>query len=131
MWWKIYFWFNILAVVVGLFAILGLATNTISLVILLTFAASIVAIIGLYSYIYKKPTFNKTFWFWFFWINVVYTVASLFYSLAPTDLILRNLSFLNSSATPNKLVVFLVSLLHIPWLYAVWQLSKSTNSKKK
>lgn len=120
--WRIFYWFNI---IIAVFGTLNLARGNNSIVGLIEYADFILAIIGLHAFIYKKKLFNKTFWLYFFWINVVYDISWLAYRLSPTDPVLKNLSFLNPGPIIfPPIIVTILSLLNIPFLYAIYQLTR-------
>lgn len=123
MWWKIFYWSNIVLAVIF---IIGLAAGNNSLMLLILVADYFVAIIGLHAFIYRKKIFNSKFWYYFFWINLIIDIAYLFYGLAPNDPILRNLSFLNPTSGDSAPWEAIVGgLLNIPFLYAIYKLGKA------
>ena len=122
MWWKIYYWLSIIGLI---FMIFGLVQGNNSIIDLIESADLILAVIGLYAFIYKKKVFKATFWLYFFWFNVVFDIAYLVYGLAPNDTVLKNLSFLN---TTNMVIppvyILIISLFNIPFLYVFYKLAQ-------
>ncbi|QQG40891.1 MAG: hypothetical protein HYV37_01035 [Candidatus Levyibacteriota bacterium] len=128
MWWKIFFWINI---VFAVLAILGLAVTKNSFWDVFSIANFIVVVVGLYAFIYRKKVFSETFWLFMFWFNIVTDIVYTFYVFAPNDPIMKNFSFLVSGEIPNKFLIIAFSLLDIPLLYAIYQLTKPAGKVSK
>jgi len=122
MWWKVYWW---LTVVVTVIVILSLAFTDNSFLDLIAFVNWIIAVAGLYSFLFKKKIFHSNFWLYFFWFNIIYDLAYLAYGLAPNDPIIKNLAFLDYGNAPAPPIIYLIfSLLNIPMLYAFYKLAR-------
>lgn len=131
-WWKIFFWFNILLTV---FMVIQLSSpqHQNQLVDIFYLVFTIIEVTGLYAFINRRKIFSKTFWFYFFWFDLVITILYVSYAIAPNDPVLRNLSFLNNGIdTSPKFFTIIVSLLSAPTLYALYNLgTKGTTSYRK
>lgn len=82
--WKIYFWIYLALTLFGLFGFYGLIkTESIRFGDILSLVISVLGVIGLYSYIYKKRIFSGKIWIVLFWILVANLVLSLVISSTP------------------------------------------------
>lgn len=122
--WKFYFGINVLLLIV---AVIGEVYETTAPVGM--FIADIViytiALLGVFSYFTRKHIFETQFWKYFFWFNVVYTVLYFLYALAPDAPLISYLSFLHYGEESDALIYAVVgTLIGIPYLYAMYQLSK-------
>jgi hypothetical protein len=138
MWWKIYFWINILEALLNILSLIAepgihIFTQVVLLVLFL------VAVVGLYGYIYQKKFLSPVFWQYFLGIYFLIDVVYLIYSVAPQSSILSYLSFL-SIYKPDQ-YSFISALfgvaIDIPLMVALYRLGKNEvhepnvkNSKK-
>jgi len=130
--WKIYF---IIAVAEALLAVTGLFydpgyhifTQIVMAVIFL------IALFGLYEYVFKKQFLPKLFWQYFFGIYILIDILYLIYAVAPSAPLLSSLSFL--SIYPDDKYLFLNAFIgvaiDIPLLYAMYRLTKEEVYKPK
>lgn len=131
--WKIYLWFllfTIFSVIIGLFYDAG---KHIVAFITDTFFIT-VSTLSVYSYIYKKNYFSLLYWKIFFWLNIVYYIFSIIYSLAPDTYFTKYLSVFSQTGKPVPLIDAIIGVLFpIPLLYTAYQMSKGKflNSKAK
>ncbi len=126
--WKIYFSFAVLFAVLAVL-LLFFAKQSVSS--LFGEVEYIVAFIALYSYVFNKKIFTIRTLKILFWVNLVWDILYLLYGLAPNDIILKNLSFFYGPTNLSTFWVIVLSLIDIPWIYAIYRLSKGKYLEKK
>lgn len=124
LWWRIYFGLNAgllaLAIVIEFYEPTAPVGIFIADVVIYS-----VALLGVFSYFSKKHIFEPRFWKYFFWFNVIYTGLYVLYAIAPDAPYINSLAFLNYGSEEDLLLyAFVGTLLGIPYLYAMYQLSK-------
>lgn len=124
LWWKVYLWLNVALVVFAAIAEFSYPTAPPGLFIADVIIYSL-ALIGVYAFVFKKPIFTTEFWKYLFWFNVVYSVAFLLYAIDPNAPIINYVSNLSYGDEENLLLTTVIGiLLSIPYMYAMYQLSK-------
>lgn len=127
MWWKIYFW----VILITTFVIYSYITSTGSPKIgdLLGLIISIISIIGLYSYVYKKVIFSAIFWKNFFWVFILSDAIYLIYPYTPLNNLipLKEIytSFNDGTSTTliqGLMIMLLLLPLYFPHYYAIYKL---------
>jgi hypothetical protein len=125
MWWKIYFGITIVEILLDILSFfvapqLHIFTN---IVVSLLF---IVAVIGLYGYIFRKDILNPVFWQYFLGIYILIDVLYFIYAAAPHAPLISSLSFMAVSKTDNLSFIsaFIGVAIDIPLLYALYRLTK-------
>jgi len=125
MWWKIYFWITIVEAllnVLSLFFAPGIHIFT-QIVLILLF---LVAVIGLYGYIFQKKIFSGIFWQYFLGIYLLIDIIYLIYSAAPNTPLISSFSFLTIYKPDNFSFINAVFgvVIDIPLIYALYLLTK-------
>lgn len=125
MWWKIYFWITILEAflnILSLFSEPGMHIFT-QVVLLVLF---LIAVTGLYGYIYQKKFLTPIFWQYFLGIYFLIDLVYLIYSIVPHALIVSYLSFL--SIYPSDKYSLINALfgvaIDIPLMVALYRFGK-------
>ena len=135
MWWKIYFWFMLFLGVIGVLAYAAMFPW--SPMETFEVGLSVVLLIGLYSYVYKKPLWNKSFWRITFWLYVAWTLfvfLDLYISLRSN---ISGMFVSRLSMDGDGAALVLGTVFSLPEFYAAYQLSlqkktkASSASKKK
>ncbi len=125
MWWKIYFGITIIEAFLNILSIfmdpgIHIANQIILMVLFL------IAVFGLYGYIYQKKFLSPVFWQYFLGIYVLIDVIYLIYSAAPAAPFISFLSFL-TIYKPNN-YTFISALfgvaIDIPLMYVLYRLGK-------
>lgn len=124
LWWKIYFWISLFLLLLG---IVGQVVAPVEPMWL--FAADgvlySIALVGVFSYVFRKVIFNNLFWKGFFWFTIVYTLLYILYAIAPDAPGINLLSFLAYQGEEDALITGIIGvLLSIPYLLATYRLSK-------
>src|SRR2546423_15191772 len=93
MWWKVYFWIAVGEAVLAVSSIFffpgyHLFTQIVMAVIFL------IALIGIYAYVFRKKILTKLFWQYFLGIYVLIDVLYLIYASVPTAPFISSLRFL-------------------------------------
>jgi hypothetical protein len=125
MWWKIYFGITLVEAllnILGLFTAPGIHIFT-QIVVILLF---LVAVVGLYGYIYRKKIFSHIFWQYFLGIYLLIDIVYLIYSAIPNAPVISFLSFLTIYKPDNYSFIEAIFgvAIDIPLLYALYQLTK-------
>jgi hypothetical protein len=124
LWWKVYLWLNIALIALAVIAEFSYPSAPPGLFIADVMIYSL-ALIGVYAFISKKPIFTTEFWKYLFWFNVVYSIAFLLYAINPEAPII---SYVSNLSYGDEEYLFLTTvigiLLSIPYMYAIYQLSK-------
>ena len=90
----------------------------------------VVALIGMFSFVFKKVILPTGFWGVFFWIYLLFNVYNLLLYIIPTSLfkfpdqLIGYDTHLNIGG-PNITVIILLLVIEIPMLYTNYQLSKA------
>lgn len=122
--WKVYFGLNVLLLAIATIAEFYEPTAPVEIFIA-DMVIYTVAMLGVFSYFSRKPIFKTRFWKYFFWFNIVYSGLYLLYTIAPNAPYINLLAFLNYGSEDNLLLYAVVgTLLGIPYMYAIYQLSK-------
>jgi hypothetical protein len=145
MWWKIYFWIICCILIFDITALFSDKIINIYLFII-DILNTVILLIGLYAYVFKKRIFSRTFWEFFLWINIVYFLLESLYILAPENPFIKYLSYLQSTKLSDELlfagllqrvfsIAFSAAFL-LPLVFSIYQLSqgkyreiKKTSSK--
>lgn len=125
MWWKIYFWvYSVLLIALGLIVY---GTKRVWLPVhFVEIGMSILVVLGLYSFVYRKKLASGTFWKIVFWFFMTSALLEILYKFTSFDLLS---SILESKERPREYLV--VSLLiGIPYLYAFYKLGNSAVKEK-
>lgn len=129
MWWKIYFWI-ILLISFGTYLYIA-STNSPKMGDLIELVIAVVSIIGLYSYVYKKATFNKSFWKIFFWVFLLSGIFFAFYQYTPLNNLIpytEVFTTFNEDMTTliqDLMFTILFSPLIFPNFYAIYKLGNN------
>jgi hypothetical protein len=125
MWWKIYFGITIVEAILGTASIfiapgIHIFSQIIYAVIFL------VAVVGLYGYIFRKDILNPVFWQYFLGIYILIDVLYFIYAAAPHASFISSLSFMAINPINNlSLVSTIIGVaIDIPLLYALYRLTK-------
>ena len=125
MWWKIYFGITIIEVFLDILSFfvspqLHIFTN---IVLSLLF---IVAVIGLYGYIFRKDILSQVFWQYFLGIYILIDLLYFIYTAAPHAPLISSLSFIAVSKIDNLSIIsaFIGVAIDIPLLYSLYRLTK-------
>jgi hypothetical protein len=132
MWWKVYFWVNAIFLIL---AALGYFSYTsLKIADLIEVSALTLIMIGLYSYVFKKPVFSTNFWQKFLWLSVALTLFDLLnFSLNLESNPLINQLLISQTMEGDFISpgTYLFSLIiSIPAIYAIYKLGYPTNSSK-
>src|SRR6266576_2692721 len=124
MWWKIYFGITILEAlltILSLFTAPGIHIFT-QIVLILLF---LVAVIGVYGYIYRKKIFSHIFWQYFLGIYLLIDIIYLIYAAVKNAPFISSLSFLAISKPDNFSFIDAIFgvVIDIPLLYALYRLT--------
>lgn len=83
---------------------------------------SLIGLIGLWGYVFKKEWLSPSFWKFFFGFNLVWMIGSLYYMseefLPKEDPLLMYFTFA---------IALIILLLHIPYIYALFQYAYRRN----
>lgn len=130
MWWKLYFF--ILLICSTVTVIFGYGQySTWLLADWIDVATMIVAIMGLYGYVYKKSFFVPDFWRWFFIVDVALTSFFVLYLFSVLKDMIPLPPFLQSRNIVTGQELLLSIFLSLPLYYALFQLGKSQKKVKK
>lgn len=136
MWWKIYFWLNVLLIVAGLISYGTFPRWSVRDFFDITLC--ILGVVGLFAYVYKKQLLTPSFWVWYFWISVGVVLIDIghlysgLYTLPPY--------LFAPEVTAQKAWYIPALLLFLPQYYAIYQLAyptkpsqvaRSTKKRKK
>ncbi|TDJ64295.1 MAG: hypothetical protein E2O36_01965 [Proteobacteria bacterium] len=75
-WWKIYFWLNIILMIMGFMAFPFI--EGITLFDYLDIIVSLIAIVGLFGFAFYRPIGDVVFWRYFFYITLIESFAYVF-----------------------------------------------------
>jgi len=124
MWWKVYFWIMLVLSVIGLVFVYG-SMQTWGLASLIEIVGSIILLLGLFAYVYKKKILKPSFWNIFFWLMVFNTVFAIMWAFTPIKTVLPEPSWFSSQVTTTGVELLLGIVLYIPNYYAIYCLSKN------
>lgn len=136
-WWKICFWIYAILGVLGTIILLVTWFSHSGFAAILSFAnwfelvTSIIAVIGLYEYAYKKKILHDLIRKVFFWVLLVDYTVGLLYGFTPLHDVIRMPSFLQSNSITTPTGVLLTILFNLPVLYAFYKLSYPAGFGKK
>jgi hypothetical protein len=123
--WKLYFF---IAICEAILAVTGLFFNPGYHVFTQTVMAGIflIALYGLYEYVFHKELLTKLFWQYFLGIYILTDVLYLIYATAPHAPIISSLAFLTIYKDDTYLLLNAIIgvLIDIPLLYALYRLTK-------
>ena len=123
MWWKIYFWIYLIVSVISLFALLQYAPF--GLFEILGLLLSVVLLLAIYAYVFKKNILQTSHWKILFWIVIFLFVEEMLeLFVLPKDFVANFAPFLKSNIPLNageRLFSWLVSL---PGVYAIYKLGQ-------
>lgn len=107
------------------------STNSPKMGDLIELVIAVVSIIGLYSYVYKKATFNKSFWKIFFWVFLLSGIFFAFYQYTPLNNLIpytEVFTTFNEDMTTliqDLMFTILFSPLIFPNFYAIYKLGNN------
>lgn len=84
----------------------------------------ILTLVGLHSYVYKKVIFNRKFWNYFFWIQIVWTTIYIIYFLTPLQESIIIPQFLKGATSTDQGSFLTGVIISIPAYYALYQISQ-------
>lgn len=128
--WKFYFWFYIIFSFIGLFGFYGFAkSDSIKFGDVLGIINSVVAGIGLYSYVYKKKIFSMNFWRVIFWLSMINFILEILITYTPLGNIIRLPDFLISSTPESNYFISQVFgwITIFPLYFAIYKLGQKNN----
>ncbi|MGH7203535.1 MAG: hypothetical protein ACREHC_03780 [Candidatus Levyibacteriota bacterium] len=123
MWWKLYFALTLCEVglvALSLFSMQGIHIAT-QIVMAILF---LIAVVGVYSYVFRKKILNQLFWQYFLGIYILIDLVYLAYVAAPHAPLLSSLSFLAVYSNPSLADTLIDIAVDIPLLYAIYRLTK-------
>lgn len=123
MWWKVYFWINLILTIIGLVSTFGLlSSQSLKLGDWLILLLSIVTLIALYSYAFNKQTFSSNLWKTYFWVAVILILISIISPYTPLKDVLS--SFLSNNFYEPKYAISQIFgiIVQLPAYYVVYQL---------
>jgi len=126
--WKIYYYIVLILTVLGLVLTYNnLAYFNIGGVI--EILGSVFSLIGLHSYVYKKPIWTPKFWRLFFYFIVGNWLLAIAYAFTPINDLVRipDLLVTPTVTTPEELIIGM--LFSSPILFAICHLGKETKVK--
>ena|SRR3989344_1944924 len=123
MWWKIYFWIFLILSIIGLIFFFG-QLKTWSFADWFEVITSIIALIGVYAYVYKKKILSSQFWIIFFWIIIVNWLSGVVYAFTPLEEAFPLPDWLTSKTVTNEMEMLLTILLSSPVAYAIYKLGQ-------
>jgi hypothetical protein len=119
--WKIYFWiFSVITLIVILSFSRYIPWN---LGDVLLIAGFILAIVTVYSYVYKRFLFGARVWKYIFWFNIITTLFDFLYTFTLLDSLFTFPEFLQSNAlravlpSPYPLTDYLIGMLIVLPVY--------------
>lgn len=127
MWWKVYFW-----IIAFLFVSSILFYGSYPVWTLRDWIEVIstpLALIGLYSFVYKKQMLQRSFWFYFFWISVALVMFDALYFYSPYFPV--HPYFLHTDMQELRAAFMPSLLLVLPLYYALYRLSYPEQKKKE
>lgn len=84
----------------------------------------IVALIGLYAYVYKKSLLSSQFWKIFFWIVIISWVFNVIYVFTPLEEAFPLPDWLTSKSVTNETELLVAILISLPIAYAIHKLGQ-------
>src|ERR1700683_466844 len=133
MWWKIYFWISIILLGISVLSFFDPSGQNIPVHIffVLTFCA---ALLGLYSFAFRKTFLPQRFWKYYFWFYLFLDVIYLIYGFLPESY-LKYISFLSVYQENSWQESVINTIVDIPLIIAMYYLSRGklleTKIKKK
>lgn len=123
--WKLYFFIAVcesILVITGLFFDPGYHIFTQAVMA----GIFLIALFGLYEYVFHKQIVSKLFWQYFLGIYILIDILYLIYSLAPHAPFISSLAFLTIYKNDSSLLLNAIIgvAIDIPLLYALYQLTK-------
>ncbi len=123
MWWKLYFALTLCEVgliALSLFSMQGvhIATQIVMAILFL------IAVVGVYSYVFRKKILNQLFWQYFLGIYILIDLVYLAYVAAPHASLLSSLSFLEVYSNTTLADTLIDIAVDIPLIYAIYLLTK-------
>jgi len=123
MWWKIYFWIYLILSVVGIFALLQ--HTPLGLVDILGLLLSIVLLLAIYAYAFKKNILQVSYWKILFWIVIFLFVEEMLeLFVLPKDFISNLIPFLKNNVPLNAGERLFSSLFSLPNVYVIYKLGQ-------
>ena len=126
--WKIYFWFITIISIIGLAFGYG-KLDYWNFAALLEVSSSIFAIIGLYSYVYRKHIFQTIVWRVLFLLSIISIVLSFLFSFT----VLKNTTLptwlISGVDQGGGVGLIFGTVLAIPLYYALYKLSQGKQKK--
>jgi len=124
MWWKVYFWIILVMSVLGLVFGYG-RMQTWPLASWIEIVGSIILLLGLYAYVYKKKILKPSFWNIFFWLMIFSTVFAIMWAFTPIKTVLPLPGWFSSKVITAGVELLLGVVISIPNYYAIYRLSKN------
>ena len=124
MWWKVYFWIILVMSVLGLVFGYG-RMQTWPLASWIEIVGSIILLLGLYAYVYKKKILKPSFWNIFFWFLIFSTVFDIMWAFTPIKTVLPLPGWFSSKVITAGVELLLGVVISIPNYYAIYRLSKN------
>lgn len=123
MWLKIYFWIYLIFSIFGIFAFLQF--TPFSLVDILGLLLSIVLLLAIYSYVFKKNILQAGHWKILFWVVIFLFVEEILeFFVLPKDFLTNLVPFLKSNFPLNAGERLFSWLFSIPGVYAIYKLGQ-------
>jgi hypothetical protein len=122
MWWKIYFGLTILLLGISILDVFSppVLNLPVEVFLIITYC---IALVGLYTYRFKRHFFPQKFWKYYFWFYLVLDIVYLALGILPSAY-LKAVSFLLVYDSNSVMDAIIDTALDIPLLYALYQLSR-------
>lgn len=123
MWWKIYFWVYLIISIAGIFALLQL--SPLSIADILGLLLSILLLLAIHTYVFKKNILQAGHWKILFWIVIFLFVEEMLeLFVLPKDFVANLIPILKSNiplSAGERLFSWVFSL---PGVYAIYKLGQ-------
>ena len=130
MWWRTYFWTVVLISAFGI--VFGYGSQPIwTSADWMDVLISVISLLGLYSYVFKKPLFPIDFWKYFFVFTVAVSALYLLYFFTPLQYAITLPIFMQSQTLNSGQMVLLDIVISLPIYYALYKVSDLFKSLKK
>lgn len=134
MWWKFYFFFSLILVLLSILSFWqGPGQNIpVHIFLIVTFC---IALVGLFSVAFHKKIFSRKFWLYYFWFYVLLDTVYFVLGFLPAP-VLKYVTFLLVYPKPSAMDSLINTALDIPVIYAMYalwheDLFTANSSKKK
>lgn len=129
MWWKVYFLFDIVLLIVSILSFFSPEQQNILAHIFLIVTYCI-GLVGLYFYAFRKPLFYPRFWKIYFWFYLILDAVYFIYGFLPAFLT-HYVSFLAVYQGDTYLDSIINTVLDVPLLIALYKLPYGLQSSGK